>query len=143
MNERTRSFLDSPRWVAARNNDREGFIQLGVDGLWRASNWSGSLGTFTTAAEAEAAIRAAPAKPKLKKAPKPPPPVGLRFEGMTACETGCVVLDARQRQIGAVFARASGQYAAWNRDEKIGEFATLGKAESAVRAADRAHKPRP
>ena len=143
MDEPTRSFPDSPRWVAARNNDREGFIHLGVDGLWRASNWIGSLGTFTTAAEAEAAIRAAPAKPKLKKAPKPLPPVGLQFEGMTACETGYVVLDARQRKIGAVIGLASGQFAAWNRDGKIGEFATPGQADSAVRAADRARKSRP
>ena len=143
MDARTRSFLDLPRWVAARNDGRAGFIHLGADGLWRASNWSGSLGSFTTSEGAEAAIRAAPAKPKLKRAPKPAPPIGSRFERMTAIEAGYVVLDARQRQIGAVFARASGQYAAWGRHGKIGGFATLGQADNAVRAVDRARKPRP
>jgi hypothetical protein len=137
------SFPDLPRRVAARNDARAGFIQLAADGLWRAYNWSGPLGAFTTSEEAEAAIRAAPAKPKLKRAPKPPPPVGLRFEGMTACETGYVVLDATQRKIGAVIGLAGGQFAAWNRDGKIGEFATPGQADNAVRAVDRARKPRP
>jgi hypothetical protein len=143
VDQRTLSFLDLPRWVSARNSDRAGFIHIGVDGLWRASNWSGSLGAFATDIEAETAIRAAPAKPNLKKAPKPPPPVGLRFEAMTACETGYVVLDARQRKIGAVIGLAGGQFAAWNRDGKIGEFATPGQADNAVRAVDRARKPRP
>ena len=68
---------------------------------------------------------------------KPPPPIGLQFESLTAIEAGYQVF-ARKRQIGAVIGLASGQYAAWNRDGKIGEFVTLGQAESAVRAADRA-----
>ena len=143
MDERTRSFLDLPRWVAARNDDRAGFIQPAADGLWRAYHWTGSLGAFMTAEEAEAAIHAAPAKPKLKKPPKPQPPIGLRFEGLTAIEAGYVVLDARKRQIGAADDRATGRYAALNRAGKIGEFATLGQAESVVRAADRARKQRP
>jgi hypothetical protein len=88
MDERTRSFLDLPRWVADRNDERAGFIHLAADGLWRANNWSGSLGAFTTADEAEAAIRAAPAKPKVKKAPEPSPPIRLRFESLTAIEAG-------------------------------------------------------
>jgi hypothetical protein len=142
MDERTCSFLDLPRWVAARNDDRAGFVQLTADGLWRAYNWSGSLGAFATAAEAEAAIRVAPAKPKLKKAPKPPPPIRLQFESLTALDTGYVVF-AKKCRIGAVIGLADGQYAAWNRGGKIGEFATLGEAESAVRAADRARKRRP
>jgi hypothetical protein len=62
---------------------------------------------------------------------------------MTDIEAGYVVLDARQRQIGTVFARASGQYAAWGRNGKIGEFDTWGQAENAVRLAHRARKPRP
>jgi hypothetical protein len=128
-----------PRWVAAQNDDRAGFIHPGADGLWRASNWSGSLGTFTTAAEAEAAIRAAPTKPKPKREPKPPRSTGLRFERLTAIEAGYAVF-ARKQKIGAVVSLASGQYAAWSRDGKIGEFATPGQAESAVRAA---RKPRP
>jgi hypothetical protein len=142
MDERTRPCLDLPRWVAAENNDHVGFIHLAADGRWRAHNWSGLLGTFTTAAEAEAAIRAAPAKPKLKKAPKPSPPIGLQFESLTALETGYVVF-AKKRRIGAVIGLASGQFAARNRDGKIGEFASLGQAESAVHAADRARKRRP
>jgi hypothetical protein len=142
MDERTRSFLDLPRWVADRNDERAGFIHLAADGLWRANNWSGSLGAFTTADEAEAAIRAAPAKPKVKKAPEPSPPIRLRFESLTAIEAGYQVF-ARKRQIGAVIGLASGQFAAWNRGGKIGEFATLGQAESAVRAADRAQQRRP
>jgi hypothetical protein len=141
MDEPTRSFLDLPRWVPARNNDHAGFIQLAADGLWRACGWSGPLGAFATDIEAEAAIRAAPAKPKLKKAPKPTPQIGLRFESLTAIEAGYQVF-ARNRQIGAVIGLADGQYAAWNRDGKIGEFATLGEAENAVRAADRAGRPR-
>jgi hypothetical protein len=142
MDERTRSFLDLPRWVPARNDARAGFIQLAADGLWRAYNWSGSLGAFTTADEAEAAIRAAPAKPRLKKAPKPSPPIGLQFKSLAALETGYQVYD-RNRRIGAVIGLASGQFPAWNRDGKIGEFASLGQAESAVRATDRARKRRP
>jgi hypothetical protein len=142
MSKSAHSFSDPPRWVAAQNNDHAGFIHLGPDGLWRACNWSGSLGVFTTAAEAEAAIRAAPTKPKLKKAQKPPPPIGLRFERLTAIEDGYPVF-ARKRKIGAVVGLSTGQFAAWNRDGKIGEFATLGQAESAVRAADLASKPRP
>jgi hypothetical protein len=130
------SSLDPPRWVAARNDDRAGLIQRSPDGRWRAYNWSGSLGEFASAAEAEAAIRAAPAKPQLKKAPKSSPPIELRFESHTANEAGYRVF-AKKRQIGAVIGLASGQFAAWNR-EKIGEFATLGQAEAAVRAADRA-----
>ena len=51
MDERTCSFQDLPRWVAARNDDRAGFIHLAADGLWRATNWSGFAWTFTTAAE--------------------------------------------------------------------------------------------
>ena len=142
MDAHARSFLDLPRWVPARNDDRAGFIQLAADGLWRAYNWTGSLGAFTTDLEAEAAIRAAPAKPKLNKASKPPPPVGLRFESLTAIESGYQVFS-RNRQIGAVIGLASGQFAAWNRDEKIGDYATLGQAESAVRAADRTRQHRP
>jgi hypothetical protein len=142
MDERTRSFLDLPRWVAARNDERAGFIQLTADGLWRAYNWSGSVGAFTTADEAEAAIRAAPAKPKLRAAPKPAPPIELQFESLTAIEAGYQVY-ARNRQIGAVIGLTSGQFAAWNRGGKIGEFATLGQAESAVRGADRAQQRRP
>ena len=142
MDEPTRSFFrDLPRWVAAQNNDHAGFIQLTADGLWRANNWSGSLGAFAAADEAEAAIRAAPAKPKLKKAPKPSPPIGLRFESLTAIEAGYQVF-ARKRQIGAVIGLASGQFAAWNRGGKIGEFATLGQAEAAVCAADLAARLR-
>jgi hypothetical protein len=141
MDEGARSFLDLPRWVAAGNNDRAGFIQLAANGLWRAYNWSGPLGAFATDTEAEAAIRAAPAKPKLNKAPKPPPPVGLRFESLTAIESGYQVF-ARNRQIGAVIGLVSGQFAAWSRDGKIGEFVTLGQAESAVRAAARADPSR-
>jgi hypothetical protein len=141
MDEGARSFLDLPRWVAARNNDQGGFIHLAADGRWRANNWSGPLGAFTTAEEAEAAIRAAPSKPKLKKAPKPSPPIGLQFESLTAIEAGYQVF-ARKRQIGAVIGLASGQFAAWNRGGKIGEFATLGQAEAAVRAADLAARPR-
>jgi hypothetical protein len=143
MDERMRSFLDLPRWVAAGNDNRAGFIHLAPDGRWRATNWNGSLGAFATAEQAEAAIRAAPKKTKLKRSPKPPPQVGLRFERLTSFEAGYVVLDAGQRQIGAVFAEASGQYAAWDRNGKIGELATLGQAESAVRVAHRARKPRP
>jgi hypothetical protein len=142
MDERTRSLLNLPRWVATGNNDRAGFIHRAADGRSRANNWNGPLGVFATAEEAEVAIRAAPAKPKLTKAPKPQPPIGLQFEGLTAIEAGYLVFDARKRKIGAVIGLTSGQYAAWNRDEKIGEFATLGQAESAVRAADRARKPR-
>ena len=106
MDERTRSFLDLPRWVADRNDERAGFIHLAADGLWRANNWSGSLGAFTTADEAEAAIRAAPAKPKVKKAPEPSPPIRLRFESLTAIEAGYQVF-ARKRQIGAVIGLAT------------------------------------
>jgi hypothetical protein len=142
MDEHTHSFLDLPRWVAARNDNRAGFIHLAADGHWRAYNWSGPLGAFTTDIEAEAAIRAAPAKPKLKKAPKPPP-IELQFKSLTAFEAGYLVFNARKRRIGAVIGLASGQFAAWDRDGKIGEFATLGQAESAVRAADRGRKPRP
>ena len=142
MDEPTLPFLDLPHWVAARNDDRAGFIHLAADGLWRANNWSGSLGAFTTADEAEAAIREAPSKPKLKKLPTPQPPIGLRFDGLTAIEAGYVVLDARKRQIGAVIGLADGQYAAWSRDGKIGEFATRGQADSAVCVADRARKRR-
>jgi hypothetical protein len=142
MDERTCSFLDPPRWVAARNDDRAGFIQLTADGLWRSNNWSGSLGAFATADEAGAAVRAAPAKPKSKNAPKPLPPIGLRFESLTAIEAGYHVY-AGNRQIGAVIGLASGQFAAWNHDRKIGEFATPGQAEAAVCAADRARKRRP
>jgi hypothetical protein len=140
MDEPTLPFLDLPHWVAAQNNDHAGFIRLTADGLWRANNWSGSLGAFATADEAEAAVRAAPAKPKLKKAPKPLPPIGLRFESLTAIEAGYQVY-AGNRQIGAVIGLASGQFAAWNR-KKIGEFATPGQAEAAVRAADRAGRQR-
>jgi hypothetical protein len=142
MDARTRSFLDLPRWVAARNDGRAGFIHLGADGLWRASNWSGSLGSFTTSEGAEAAIRAAPAKPKLKRAPKPASPIESRFERLTTIEAGYPVF-ARKHKIGAVIGLASGQFAAWNRDGKIGEFATSGQADNAVRAVDRARKPRP
>ena len=141
MDARARSFLDLPRRVPARNDDRAGFIQLAADGLWRAYNWSGFLGAFATDTEAEAAIRAAPAKPKLNKAFKRPPPVGLRFESLTAIESGYQVF-ARNRQIGAVIGLASGQYAAWNRAGKIGESATPGQAEVTVRAADRTGPPR-
>ena len=141
MDEGARSFLDLPRWVAAGNNDRAGFIQLAANGLWRAYNWSGPLGAFATDTEAEAAIRAAPAKPKLNKASKPPPPVGLRFESLTAIESGYQVF-ARNRQIGAVIGLVSGQFAAWSRDRKIGEFATPGQAEATVRDADRTGPPR-
>jgi hypothetical protein len=143
MDARTRSFLKLPRWVPARNNDRAGFIQLAADGLWRAYNWSGPLGVFATAEEAEVAIRAAPAKPKLKKVPKPPPPVGLLFESLNSVEAGYQVFGARKRRIGAVIGLASGQYGAWSRGGKIGEFATLSQAEAAVRACDRARNPRP
>ena len=139
--DESRSFRGLPRWVAAQTDDHAGFINLTADGLWRAYNWSGSLGAFTTADEAEAAVRAAPAQPKLKKAPKPSPPIGLRFESLTAIEAGYQVY-ARNRQIGAVIGLACGQFAAWNRDGKIGEFATLGQAEGAVHAADRAGRPR-
>ena len=111
------------------------------DGLWRAYNWSGSLGAFTTADEAEAAIRAAPAKPKLRTAPKPAPPIELQFDSLTAIESGYQVF-AKNRQIGAVIGLANGQFAAWSRDRKIGEFATPGLAEAAVCAADRARKHR-
>jgi hypothetical protein len=135
MDARTRSFLDLPRRVAGRNNHRAGFILRAPDG-WRANNWSGPLGTFTTAAEAEAAIRAAPPKPKLKKLPKAPPPIELRFESLTANEAGYPVF-ARKCQVGAVIGLANGQFAAWSRRGKIGEFATPGHAEAAVRAADR------
>ena len=141
MDERPCSVIDLPRWVAARNNDQAGFIHLAADGRWRANNWSGPLGAFTTAEEAEVAIRAAPVKPKLKKAPKPSPPTGLQFESLTANEANYSVLDARKRKIGAVISLASGQFAAWSRSGKIGEFATPGQAESAVRIADRARKP--
>jgi hypothetical protein len=140
MDARTRSFLDLPRWVAAGKDDRAGFIQRAPDG-WRANNWTGSLGTFPTAAEAEAAIHEAPAKPKLTKAPKPLPPIELRFESLSANEAGYPVF-ARKRQIGAVIGLASGQFAAWSRGGKIGNFATLAQAEAAVRAADRAGVPR-
>ena len=59
MDERTRSFRDLPRWVAARNDDRAGFIQLAADGLWRAYSWSGyRLEPSRPADEAEAAVRA-------------------------------------------------------------------------------------
>jgi hypothetical protein len=135
------SFPDLPRWVAARNDARAGFIHLGADGLWRACDWSGSLGSFTTSEEAEAAIRAAPAKPKSER-PKPAPPIGPRLERLTTIEAGYPVF-ARKHKIGAVIGLASGQFAAWNRHGKIGEFATPGQAESAVRVAHRARKPRP
>jgi hypothetical protein len=142
MDAHARSFLDLPRWVPARNDDRAGFIQLAADGLWRAYNWTGSLGAFTTDLEAEAAIRAAPAKPKLKKAPKQTPSIELQFKSLTAIEAGYLVCDARKGQIGAVIGLASGQYAAWNRAGKIGESATPGQAEVTVRAADRTGPPR-
>jgi hypothetical protein len=119
MDEGMRSSLDLPRWVAARNDGRAGFIHLGADGLWRASNWSGSLGSFTTSEEAEAAIRAAPAKPKLKRAPKPAPPIESRFERLATIEAGYPVF-AKKHKIGAVVGLASGRFAAWNRDRKIG-----------------------
>jgi hypothetical protein len=66
---------------------------------------------------------------------------GLQFESLTANEAGYSVLDARKRKIGAVISLASGQFAAWSRSGKIGEFATPGQAESVVRIADRARKP--
>jgi hypothetical protein len=135
------SFPDLPRWVGARRDARAGFIHLGADGLWRASDWSGSLGSFTTSEEAEAAIRAAPAKPKLERAPKPAQPIGSRLERLTTIEAGYTVF-ARKHKIGAVIGLASGQFAAWSRHGKIGEFATPGQADNAVRAADRARKPR-
>jgi hypothetical protein len=140
MDARTRSFLDPPRWVPARNDDRAAFIQLAADGLWRAYIWSGSLGAFAAADVAEGAIRAAPEKPKLKKPPKASPSIGLQFESPAAIESGYQVF-ARKRQIGAVVGLARGQFAAWNRSGKIGEFATPGQAEAAVRA-DLAARPR-
>ena len=142
MDARARSFLDLSRRIPARNDDRAGFIQLAADGLWRAHNWSGPLGAFATDSEAEAAIRAAPAKPRLNKASKPPPPVGLRFESLTAVDAGYLVFGKRKHRIGNVIGLASGEYAAWSRGGKIGEFATLSQAEAAVRAADRAGSSR-
>jgi hypothetical protein len=44
--------------------------------------------------------------------------------------------------MGAVIG-ASGQFAAWNRDGKIGEFATPGQADNAVRAVDSSAKTTP
>jgi hypothetical protein len=142
MDARTRSFLGLPRWVPARDNDRAGFTQLPADRLWRAYNWSGPLGAFATDSEAEAAIRAAPAKLKLENAPKPPSPVGLRFESLTAIDAGYLVFGTRKRRMGAVIGLASAQYAAWSRDRKIGKFATPGQAKATVRAADRTGPPR-
>jgi hypothetical protein len=63
----------------------------------------------------------------------------------TACsviEDGYPVVDARGYKIGAFIGLSSDRYAAWSRGGKIGEFATLGQAESAVRAADRTRLPR-
>ena len=96
-NGRAHALFSPPaRWVAALNDDRAGCIHLAADGFWRANNWSGPLGAFATDIEAEAAIRAAPAKPKLKKAPKSPPPVGLRFESLTGIEAGYLVFGTRK-----------------------------------------------
>lgn len=142
MDASTRSFVDLPHWAGTRDDKRAGFIDPGADGRWRAKNWTGPLGIFETAEEAEAAIRPAPAKPKLKRPPRAEPPIRLQFEGLTANEAGYSVLDARKRKIGAVNSLASGQFAAWSRSGKIGEFATPGQAEIAVRVADRADPSR-
>ena len=61
---------------------------------------------------------------------------------LTAHEAGYRVY-AKNRRIGAVIGLASGQFAAWSPHGKIGEFATPGQAEAAVRAAPKPRKSAP
>jgi hypothetical protein len=53
---------DLPRYVAFGSNLRAGAIHCDMFGVWHASCWSGALGAFDTSAEAEEAIRRAPAR---------------------------------------------------------------------------------
>ena len=61
---------------------------------------------------------------------------------LTAHESGYQIY-AKNRRIGAVIGLASGQFAAWSRHGKIGEFATPGEAEAAVRTAPKRRKSEP
>lgn len=59
-----------PRWVSVGSNARSGVIHVDRDGLWHANDWRGPLGVFPTSAEAEEAIRTAPARSPKKRLPR-------------------------------------------------------------------------
>jgi hypothetical protein len=126
-----------PRYVAADENPRAGVIHIGRDGLWRANGQSGPLGTFSSAEEAEEAIRTAPARPRERRPAREPPPKELRFTSLTAYDRGYAVYF-KQKRVGAVICTAGNNYAAWSKAEKLGEYLTTYEAEKAV--LDRARK---
>jgi hypothetical protein len=121
-----------PRWVSVGSNARSGVIHVDRDGLWHANDWRGPLGVFPTSAEAEEAIRTAPARSPKKRLPRDPPPVALQFKGLTPGDAGYAVFDRRRQKLGAVIRCGGGQYVAWSRVEKPGEFRTAAEAEAAV-----------
>ena len=125
-------FDTQSRWVSVGSNARGGVIHVDRDGRWHANDWRGPLGTFPTSAEAEEAIRTAPARPPKKRPPRDPPPVALQFKGLTAGDAGYAVFDKRRQKLGAVIRGGGGQYTAGVQVEKLGEFRTPAEAEAAV-----------
>jgi hypothetical protein len=135
--------MSLPYFVKVGRDPRGGVIHQAADGSWRANGQAGPLGVnFPTEEAAVAAIKAAPPKPKQKRAEEPEPPLSMLWTDLTDKESGFLVFDARGRKIGAVIRVASDRFAAWTMNEKVGEFPTMVGAERAVRNATRTRKAR-
>ena len=122
-----------PYFVTVKDNPRAGVVHEGRDGLWRANNWRGCLGSFASEDEAVAAIRAAPPNPKRKH--KADPPDFAENWRLTDAASGFIVRDGGGRPVGAV-RPAGGGFEAWARGKLLGHHSTeTGAAAAVVRAA--------
>jgi hypothetical protein len=131
-----------PRFVSVNGDPRGALIHYdATDRRWRAASWQGSLGAFASAEAAEAAIRNAPPRPRLKRPPRQETPSPMRWLDLTAADRGCKVRNEQGHAIGAVLPVGE-RFAAWVRDVLIGEFDTLGQARSAIFNADRSKRKR-
>jgi hypothetical protein len=102
-----------------------GLIEPSLFGDFRASNWQGTIiGTYPTAAEAEAASAAPPPpkQPPKKAKPRPPPFVDPG-------ESGRVYFG--EKQVGG-WIRMPGGFDAWTKAGKAGTFETPGLAANAA-----------
>ena len=102
-------------------------------------SWRGAIGAFATEEEAEAAIKAAPPRPKQKQAPRPKPPEDMRWESLTDSIERQSRAERARPAIGAV-APSGGRFGAWVGGDLVGAFDTVSQARSAVFVADRAKR---
>jgi hypothetical protein len=99
-------------------------------GKWHAHAWCGSLGIFASEAQAEAAIRSAPKKPRASKEPPARRPESTK---LVEPETAGHVFRGAQ-QIGGWIKTADG-FAAWTRQGRAGVYGSPGLAANAALAA--------